>query len=136
MTDNDWNSGEFAQAFEEHKNKKEINNVQALLCPTLPDITKNSALFEGSQATPACPSGKSSIMMKSKEDQWNDSDRTAPYWTKTYSSTTLPTKSPTRTDLRSKPGLCDDRPTLGPIQPSVRWVPAHFHWGKAARAWH
>ena len=35
----------------------------------------------------------------------------APYWTKTYSSTTLSTKTPTRTDPGSKPGLCDDRPT-------------------------
>ena len=50
------------------KIKKEINNVKALLCPMLPDITKNPALFEGSQATPACPSGKSSIMMKKSKE--------------------------------------------------------------------
>ena len=34
----------------------------------LPDITKKTALFEGSQATPACPSGKSSIMMKRRKE--------------------------------------------------------------------
>jgi hypothetical protein len=54
--------------FSKHaKIKKETNDVKALLCPMLPDITNNTAVFEGSQATPACPSGKSSIMKRSKK---------------------------------------------------------------------
>ena len=81
MANNDWNSGEFAQACEARKKKKEINNVKALSCPMLPDTTKNTALFEGSQTTPACPSGKSNIMMTmSVEHWWNDTDRSAPCW--------------------------------------------------------
>jgi hypothetical protein len=61
MADNDWNSGEFASAFETRQHRTEVNHVKGLLCPMLPDITQNTALFAGSQATPACPSGKSSI---------------------------------------------------------------------------
>jgi hypothetical protein len=47
-----------------HTKRKKTNNVKALFCPMSPDITNNTALFEESQATPACPSGKSSIKMK------------------------------------------------------------------------
>jgi hypothetical protein len=41
-----------------------------------PAMQKNIALSEGSMASPACPSDKSSIKVKmSTEHLWNDTDR-------------------------------------------------------------
>ena len=43
------------------------------------DIRKSNVMFEGSQASPACPSEKSNIKMKlSTEQWWNGTDRGKP----------------------------------------------------------
>jgi hypothetical protein len=42
------------------KNKKK-NTVKEPLLPTLPDIGKSIAVFQGSRVSPACPYGKSII---------------------------------------------------------------------------
>jgi hypothetical protein len=45
--------------------------------PMIPDIGNSIALFEGSQASPACPSGNSSIKRQMiMEHWWNDTDST------------------------------------------------------------
>ena len=49
---------------------------ESAFCPLLPGIRKSLALCGGSQGSPACPSGKSSLMMKrSVENCRNDTDR-------------------------------------------------------------
>jgi hypothetical protein len=40
--------------------------VEVLVCPVLPEIWKNIVLFEGSQASPACPSHDGSVTAKIK----------------------------------------------------------------------
>ena len=40
--------------------------VKVLFCPVLPEIWKNIVLFEGSQASPACPSHDDSVKVKIK----------------------------------------------------------------------
>ena len=46
-------------------------------CPLLPDNRQNTALFEGCHAMPACPSGKTPIVMRWewKIGEQNDNDR-------------------------------------------------------------
>jgi hypothetical protein len=49
--------------------------MKVLLCPLTSDIPKIFAMFDGSQASPICPSDDSSIKVKMKmEHWWNDTD--------------------------------------------------------------
>jgi hypothetical protein len=41
---------------------KPETNLRVLFCPMLPCIQNNIALFEGSHASPTCPSDKSSVV--------------------------------------------------------------------------
>jgi hypothetical protein len=44
--------------------KNEVKNGMAVLfCPSLPDIQGSTAVFEGFQTSPACPSDTSNIKM-------------------------------------------------------------------------
>jgi hypothetical protein len=66
-------------------------------------------LFEGHEASPACPSENSSIKMNSMEQSGNNDSRKSKYEEKNH-STTLSTTNLTRTDLESNSGLRGERP--------------------------
>lgn len=53
------------------------SNVTVLLCPALHDIRKSIALLKGSQVSPTCPFGKSSITIESGAlVQWDWQEKT------------------------------------------------------------
>ena len=54
--------------FESWKKKK----LRESICPTLTNIRKNYALFEGSQVSRICPGGNTRV---STDDWWNQTDR-------------------------------------------------------------
>ena len=79
-----------------------VFHVELLRSPKLLDIRKRIAMFEGSQAPPACPSDKSNINMKMiMEHWWNDTDRGR----KTCTSVTLSIINRILTGPGSKPAL-------------------------------
>jgi hypothetical protein len=43
-----------------------ITNVKVLFCPVITDIQNSTALFQGSHASPACPSDEGTVKMKMK----------------------------------------------------------------------
>lgn len=47
-----------------------VKYVKVLFCAILSDIQKNFALFEGSQASPTCPSDKSGIEIEMRKKHW------------------------------------------------------------------
>jgi len=67
-----------------------------------------TAMYEGSQTWPACPSKDISI---TPEHWWNDTDkRKSNYSDKNPSKGHLSTTNPTRTGLGSNPCLRDEKP--------------------------
>ena len=57
----------------------EKDNAKELFCPNAPGYP----MFDGSQASVACPADNSSIKMKmSVEHWWKDTDRVPKYWEK------------------------------------------------------
>jgi hypothetical protein len=84
--------------------------MKLLLYPVLSDIS-NIVLFEVSQASPACPSAKSTIMMKmSIEHWWNDTDKGKVGTRKgTCPSATLSTTNPICPGMGSNQDLHGER---------------------------
>jgi hypothetical protein len=75
----------------------------------LPSLQKSTALFEGSQTSPACPSDKSSIELKmSMEHWWSETDGgNRSTQRETCSSATLSTTNLTRYALRLNLCICN-----------------------------
>ena len=81
-------------------------------------FTKEHCFVDGSQASPVCRSGKSSIKnWIGVERLWDDTDRgKEKYWEKHCHTTTWSTTNLTRTDLGSDQGLRGEKPATNRLK--------------------